>query len=91
MRRQAGLVALLRELRARPHGAAQAEARLRDFIEDSLDQGGDPRRQAQQRAYRHANLDLAALIIRQANPAQKQHFIERAQRWIDDFEQLGQP
>lgn len=89
MQRQAEMIRLLRRIEAEKPAREAAVGMIRQYVSGSMDHYNDPAYQSYFEKYRAAQMRMVAGIINMSTPAQKQHFEEAVQGWIDDFDTLS--
>ena len=88
MRRQQEMLVLLRRMHAEKPSREEAIRRLRDYVIRSQDYFGNREHEAHYRAHEAGTVRLITELINGTNAAQKAHFKDTLQHWIDDFERL---
>lgn len=89
MQRQAEMIELLRRIEAEKPAREAAIALIRQYVAGAMDHFGDPEFQAYFEKYRASQVRMIAAIINGATAAQKEHFVQALQDWIDDFQTLS--
>lgn len=89
LQRQRSLIALLKKIQAERPSREAAVAMLRDYARAAMERSANPEHRAFFEASHKAAARMIAVIINNATPAQKEHFINNLQRWIDDFNALS--
>jgi Family of unknown function (DUF6279) len=89
VRRQNELIALLKKIQAEKPDKATAVALLRQYVNAYLDYFGDPASQVFFDTGNKETAHVAMVIINLTTPQQKAHAVERAQKWIGEFNALA--
>jgi hypothetical protein len=89
LQRQAALIALLKKIQAEKPGRETTVAMLKKYVSATLDRFGDPEHNHFFDTSVAASARMTAVIINNATPAQKEHFVRTLQQWINDFNKLS--
>jgi hypothetical protein len=89
MQRQAEMVRLLQRIGAEKPTREATAGMIRQYVAGAMDHYNHPEYQSYFEKYRAAQMRLVAGIINLGTPAQKQHFEQALQAWIDDFDTLS--
>ena len=89
MQRQAEMIRLLQRIEAEKPTREATVALIRQYVSGAMDHFGHPEFQAYAEKARAAQLRLVAGIFNSSTPAQKLHFEQAVQGWMDDFETLS--
>jgi hypothetical protein len=89
MQRQAEMIRMLQRIEAEKPTREAAVGMLRQYVSGTMDHFNHPEYQSYFEKYRAAQMRLVAGIINLGTPAQKQHFEQAVQGWMDDFDTLS--
>ncbi|MET0964732.1 MAG: DUF6279 family lipoprotein [Noviherbaspirillum sp.] len=89
MQRQAEMIRLLQRIEAEKPTREATVALIRQYVSGAMDHFGHPEFQAYAEKARAAQMRMMAGIINSTTPAQKLHFEQAVQSWMDDFETLA--
>ncbi|SFU44423.1 DUF6279 family lipoprotein [Pseudoduganella namucuonensis] len=90
MRRQKGILELVRKIQQQKPPQPAAEAMIRELLKENFDRMEKPSdRKPFFDAYQAGTLELVHTVIRIATPEQKLHAHKRMQGWIDDLNTLA--
>jgi hypothetical protein len=89
MQRQAEMIRMLQRIEAEKPTREAAVGMIRQYVSGLMDHFSHPEYQSYFEKYHAAQRRMVAGIINLSTPAQKQHFEEAVQAWIDDFDTLS--
>jgi len=89
IQRQAEMVRMLQRIEAEKPTREAAASMIRQYVSGAMDHHGHPEYQAHFEKYRAAQMRMVAGIINLTTVAQKEHFTQALQGWIDDFQTLS--
>jgi hypothetical protein len=89
MQRQDAMIALIKKVESEKLGKDATAALVKEYVADSLEKHATPEQKVFFDAYDASQRKMIALIFNIATPAQKQHFVDTLQQWIDDFNKLS--
>lgn len=89
IQRQAEMLRMLRRIEAEKPARDVAVGMIRQYVSGTMDHFSLPAYQGYFEKYRTAQLRLVAGICNFTTPAQKQHFEQAVQGWMDDFDTLS--
>jgi len=89
MQRQAEMIRMLQRIEAEKPAREVAVGMIRQYVSGAMDHYNHPEYQRYFEKYRAAQMRMMAGIVNLGTPAQKQHFEQELQRWIDDFDTLS--
>lgn len=89
IQRQAEMIRMLQRIEAEKPTREVAAGLIRQYVSGAMDHHGHPEYQAYFEKYRAAQMRMVAGMINLATPAQREHFVQALQRWIDDFQTLS--
>ena len=89
IQRQAEMIRMLQRIEAEKPTREAAASMIRQYVSGAMDHHGHPEYQAHFEKYRAAQMRMVAGIINLTTVAQKEHFTQVLQGWIDDFQTLS--
>ena len=89
MQRQAEMIRMLQRIEAEKPNREAAVGMIRQYVSGAMDHYNHPEYQRYFEKYRAAQMRMVAGIFNMTTPAQKQHFEEAVQGWMNDFETLS--
>ena len=89
IQRQAEMIRMLQRIEAEKPTREAAASMIRQYVSGAMDHHGHPEYQAHFEKYRAAQMRMVAGIINLTTVAQKEHFTQALQGWIDDFQTLS--
>lgn len=89
LQRQTALIALLRKIQAEKPGRDATVAMLKEYVTGTMERFANPEHKQFFDAAHAGTIHLAAVIINNATPVQREHFIRTLQQWIGDFQALA--
>jgi hypothetical protein len=89
IQRQAEMIRMLQRIEAEKPTREAAAGMIRQYVSGTMDHYGHPEYQAYFEKYRAAQMRMVAGIINVTTAAQKEHFVQALQGWIDDFQTLS--
>jgi hypothetical protein len=89
IQRQAEMIRMLQRIEAEKPTREAAAGMIRQYVSGTMDHYGHPEYQAYFEKYRAAQMRMVAGIINVTTAAQKEHFTQALQGWIDDFQTLS--
>jgi hypothetical protein len=89
MQRQAEMIRLLQRIEAEKPTREATVGMIRQYVSGTMDHFNHPEYQNYFEKYRAAQIRMVAGIFNMSTPAQKQHFEEAVQGWINDFDTLS--
>ena len=89
LQRQAALIALLKKIQTEKPGREAVMAMLKDYAASVADSFANPEHKMFFDASRIGWARMVVVIINNATPGQKDHFIKTLQQWIGDFNALS--
>lgn len=89
MQRQAEMIRMLQRIETEKPTREAATGMIRQYVSGAMDHYGHPEYQSYFEKYRAAQARMVAGIINGTTPAQKEHFVQALQGWIDDFQTLA--
>ena len=89
MQRQAEMIRMLQRIEAEKPAREVAVGLIRQYVSGAMDHYNHLEYQSYFEKYRAAQVRMVAGIINLTTPAQKQHFEQELQGWIDEFDTLS--
>lgn len=89
MQRQAEMIRMLQRIEAEKPAREVAAGMIRQYVSGAMDHYNHPEYQNYFEKSRAAQMRMVAGIVNLSTPAQKQHFEQELQGWIDDFDTLS--